>query len=158
VAAACLKALSGIVFMKPAREEALARDAIGMLQIKASSLGQRASRLSGGNQQKVLFAKWLALRPKVLIADEPTRGIDVGSKAEVHALLRKLADEGAAVVMISSELPEVLGMSDRIAVMREGRLAGIFPRDGATEELIASHALGTVMAANGTKGGAGYVQ
>ncbi|MHB0868882.1 MAG: sugar ABC transporter ATP-binding protein [Chloroflexota bacterium] len=158
VAAACLRALSGPVFMKPAREEALAREAIGMLQIKASSLEQRASRLSGGNQQKVLFAKWLARRPKVLIADEPTRGIDVGSKAEVHALLRKLADEGAAVVMISSELPEVLGMSDRIAVMREGRLAGIFSRDVATEELIASHALGTVAAESSTQGGAGNVQ
>ncbi len=158
VAAACLRALSGMVFMKPAKEEALAREAIGMLQIKASSLGQHASRLSGGNQQKVLFAKWLARQPKVLIADEPTRGIDVGSKAEVHALLRKLANEGAAVVMISSELPEVLGMSDRIAVMREGRLAGIFPRDGATEELIASHALGTAVTATSTMGGASDVQ
>ncbi len=158
VAAACLRALSGIVFMNPAREEALAREAIGMLQIKASSLEQRASRLSGGNQQKVLFAKWLARHPKVLIADEPTRGIDVGSKAEVHLLLRKLADEGAAVVMISSELPEVLGMSDRIAVMREGRLAGILSRDGATEELIASHALGTAVTATGRIGGAGNVQ
>ncbi len=158
VAAACLKALSGMVFMNTAREEALARDAVGMLRIRASSLGQRASRLSGGNQQKVLFAKWLARRPKVLIADEPTRGIDVGSKAEVHALLRKLANEGAAVVMISSELPEVLGMSDRIAVMREGRVAGIFSREGATEEIIAAHALGTAMAATSAIGGAGHVQ
>ncbi|HEX2923434.1 MAG TPA: sugar ABC transporter ATP-binding protein, partial [Chloroflexota bacterium] len=153
VAAACLKAVSGRVFMNPGKEEALARDAIGTLQIKTSGLGQRASRLSGGNQQKVLFAKWLARHPKVLIADEPTRGIDVGSKAEVHALLRKLANEGAAVVMISSELPEVVGMSDRIAVMREGRLAGIFPRDGATEEIIASHALGaTEVMVNGAGG------
>jgi len=155
VAAACLKALSGAVFMRPEREEALARQAIGMLQIKASSLGQRVARLSGGNQQKVLFAKWLARQPKLLIADEPTRGIDVGSKAEVHALLRKLANEGAAVIMISSELPEVLGMSDRIAVMREGRLIGIFPRDEATDELIASHALGTATNSVDTKGGSG---
>jgi ribose transport system ATP-binding protein len=156
VAAACLKAVSGMIFVSSAREEALAREAIGMLQIKASGLGQRASRLSGGNQQKVLFAKWLARHPTVLIADEPTRGIDVGSKAEVHALLRKLANEGAAVVMISSELPEVVGMSDRIAVMREGRLAGIFPHDGTTEEIIASHALGaTEVIANGA-GGAGH--
>jgi ABC-type sugar transport system ATPase subunit len=158
VVAACLKSLSGLVFTRPAREEALAREAIGMLQIKASGLGQHVSRLSGGNQQKVLFAKWLALHPKVLIADEPTRGIDVGSKAEVHALLRKLANEGAAVLMISSELPEVLGMSDRIAVMREGRLVGVFPRDGATEEMIASHAVGTASAATNTMGGTGHVQ
>lgn len=143
VAAACLRALSGPIFMHSSKEDALAREAVGMLQIKARSIGQRASSLSGGNQQKVLFAKWLARRPKLLIADEPTRGIDVGAKAEVHALLRKLANEGAAVVMITSELPEVLGMSDRIAVMREGRLAGIFGRDESTEERIAAYALGT---------------
>jgi ABC-type sugar transport system ATPase subunit len=114
------------------------------LGIKARSIDQPIAGLSGGNQQKVLFAKWLGRHPKVLIADEPTRGIDVGAKAEIHALLRKLADDGAAVVMISSELPEVLGMSDRVAVMREGRLVAVLDRNQATEELVASYALGTI--------------
>jgi ABC-type sugar transport system ATPase subunit len=143
-AAACLRTLSGPIFMHRAKEDALARDAMSKLEIKARSISQPVSGLSGGNQQKVLFAKWLSRQPKVLIADEPTRGVDVGAKAEIHALLRKLADDGAAVVMISSELPEVLGMSDRIAVMREGRLVTVLDRSQATEELVASYALGTI--------------
>jgi len=143
-AAACLRALSGSVFMHRSKEDALARDAMSRLEIKARSISQPVSGLSGGNQQKVLFAKWLSRHPKVLIADEPTRGVDVGAKAEIHTLLRKLADDGAAVVMISSELPEVLGMSDRIAVMREGRLVTVLDRSQATEELVASYALGTI--------------
>ncbi len=142
---ACLRALSGPVFVNawpkwmPGRAHA-----VSTLQIKASSIEQRVSRLSGGNQQKVLFAKWLARNPKVLIADEPTRGIDVGAKAEVHTLLRKLANDGAAVLMISSELPEVLGMNDRTAVMREGRLVGVLDHTEATQERIAAYALGTI--------------
>jgi rhamnose transport system ATP-binding protein len=143
-AVTCLRALSGFIFMSRSREETLARDAMETLEIKARSINQPVSGLSGGNQQKVLFAKWLARHPKVLIADEPTRGVDVGAKAEIHALLRKLADDGAAVVMISSELPEVLGMSDRVAVMREGRLVAVLDRRQATEELVASYALGTI--------------
>ena len=143
-AAACLRALSGFIFMNRSKGEALARDSMDKLGIKARSIGQTVAGLSGGNQQKVLFAKWLARHPKVLIADEPTRGVDVGAKAEIHTLLRKLADDGAAVVMISSELPEVLGMSDRIAVMREGRLVSLVDREQATEELVASYALGTI--------------
>ena len=142
VAAACLRALSGPVFMHGSKGDALAQDAIGKLMIKARGVAQRVSSLSGGNQQKVLFAKWLARNPKVLIADEPTRGTDVGAKAEIHTLLRKLAQEGAAVVMISSELPEVLGMSDRVAVMREGRLVALLDRNQATEERVAAYALG----------------
>ena len=152
IAAACLRAVSGPIFMQRAKEDALAREAVGMVQIRARSIGQRVSSLSGGNQQKVLFAKWLARRPKLLIADEPTRGIDVGAKAEVHAILRRLANGGAAVMMISSELPEVLGMSDRIAVMREGRLVGIFGREESTEERIAAYALGTASAAGTSSG------
>ena len=105
---------------------------------------QPVSRLSGGNQQKVLFSKWLARKPKLLIADEPTRGVDVGAKAEIHSLLRDLANQGAAVVMISSELPEVLGMSDRIAVMREGRLIKIFDCNEAGEENVGACALGAM--------------
>jgi ABC-type sugar transport system ATPase subunit len=143
VVVACLRALSGPLFVNPSKMDARARDAVSMLQIRASSIEQRVSRLSGGNQQKVLFAKWLARNPKVMVADEPTRGIDVGAKAEVHTLLRKLANDGAAVLMISSELPEVLGMNDRTAVMREGRLVGVFDHAEATEQRIAAHALGT---------------
>jgi ABC-type sugar transport system ATPase subunit len=142
VVVTCLRALSGRFFMKPSKMDASSHDAISKFQIRASSIEQLVSRLSGGNQQKVLFAKWLARNPKVLIADEPTRGIDVGAKAEVHALLRKLANEGAAVLMISSELPEIMGMSDRIAVMREGKIACVLDHTQATEEHIAAYALG----------------
>ena len=103
---------------------------------------QKVVNLSGGNQQKVVLAKWLALNPKVLIVDEPTRGIDVGAKAEVHQLLSKLAHQGVAILMISSELPEILGMSDRILVMREGRIAGELSRAEASQEAIMSLATG----------------
>ena len=92
--------------------------------------------LSGGNQQKVVLAKWLATEPKLLIVDEPTRGIDVGTKAEVHRLLSELAGQGMAVLMISSELPEVLGMADRVLVMREGRLTAELARAEATAETV----------------------
>jgi ABC-type sugar transport system ATPase subunit len=93
-------------------------------------------QLSGGNQQKVVLAKWLALRPKVLILDEPTRGIDVGAKAEVHALIDRLAHEGIGIILISSELPEVMHMSDRILVMAEGEIVGEVPGAEATQERI----------------------
>jgi rhamnose transport system ATP-binding protein len=98
--------------------------------------------LSGGNQQKVVLAKWLSRQPKVLIVDEPTRGIDVGTKAEVHRLLSELAAQGVAILMISSELPEVLGMADRVLVIREGRLVGEFGRAEADEERIVLAATG----------------
>ena len=89
-------------------------------------------KLSGGNQQKVVLGKWLATKPRVLIMDEPTRGIDVGAKAEIHRLMSELAGQGLAILMISSELPEILGMSDRVLVMRQGRLVAEFPRARAT--------------------------
>lgn len=143
VVVTCLHALSGLLFVNPSKMSAKAREAVSVLQIRASSIEQRVSRLSGGNQQKVLFAKWLARNPKVLIADEPTRGIDVGAKAEVHTLLRQLANEGAAVLMISSELQEILGMNDRTAVMREGRIIDVLDQSQATQERIAAYALGT---------------
>jgi ABC-type sugar transport system ATPase subunit len=98
--------------------------------------------LSGGNQQKVVLAKWLASQPKVLILDEPTRGIDVGAKAEVHAIMNNLAQQGIGIIMISSEMPEVLAMSDRIVVMCEGRVAGILDRAEATQERIMAYASG----------------
>jgi ribose transport system ATP-binding protein len=112
------------------------------LSIRTPHLRQRAMYLSGGNQQKVVLAKWLALNPKVLIMDEPTRGIDVGAKAEVHALMSRLAQAGMGIIMISSELPEILGMSDRILVMSEGRVAAILDREEATQEKIMAYASG----------------
>ncbi|MEO3790527.1 sugar ABC transporter ATP-binding protein [Nonomuraea sp. B10E15] len=112
------------------------------LQLKFARLADGVGVLSGGNQQKVVLAKWLATEPSVLIVDEPTRGIDVGTKAEVHRLLSELAGQGIAVLMISSELPEVLGMADRVLVMHEGRLAAEIPRAEATEESVMSAATG----------------
>ena len=117
------------------------------LQTKYGRLSDPVATLSGGNQQKVVLAKWLAMRPQVLIVDEPTRGIDVATKAEVHRLMSGLAGEGVAVVMVSSELPEVLGMADRVLVMREGRLVAEIPRSSATEESIMFAAMGQGSAA-----------
>jgi ribose transport system ATP-binding protein len=111
------------------------------LQVRAPSSSVAAGTLSGGNQQKVVLAKWLHTDAEVLILDEPTRGIDVGAKREIYRLMRDLADRGAAVLMISSELPEVIGVCDRILVMHEGRLAGELP-PGATEEQIMTLATG----------------
>jgi ABC-type sugar transport system ATPase subunit len=104
-----------------------------MLRVKTPNLAERILNLSGGNQQKVLIARWLLTKPRILILDEPTRGIDVGAKAEIHRLISRLAGEGLAVIMISSELPEVLGMSDRIMVVHEGRVTGILDRNDADQ-------------------------
>src|SRR6266404_3043434 len=112
------------------------------LRTKTPSLEQRVGNLSGGNQQKVVLAKWLLTQPKVLFLDEPTRGIDVGAKVEIYNIMNDLVDQGVCVVMISSELPEVLGMSDRIVVIHEGRLTGSFKRDEATEEKVIYYATG----------------
>ncbi|MEW2523099.1 sugar ABC transporter ATP-binding protein [Actinacidiphila alni] len=112
------------------------------LQVKYARLADVVGTLSGGNQQKVVLAKWLATDPRVLIVDEPTRGIDVGTKAEVHRLLSQLAADGLAVLMISSDLPEILGMADRVLVMHEGRLAADIPRAEATEESVMAAATG----------------
>jgi rhamnose transport system ATP-binding protein len=106
------------------------------LQVKTAALSTEVDTLSGGNQQKVVMAKWLASSPRVLIVDEPTRGIDVGTKSEIHRLLSELAGEGLAILMISSELPEVLGMADRILVMREGRITADIARSDATSEAV----------------------
>lgn len=108
-------------FVRMAREYALARDYTQRLELKAAALDQHVGELSGGNQQKVVIAKWLATQPKVIILDEPTKGIDIGSKAAVHTFMRELASQGLAVIMVSSEIPEIIGMSDRVIVMREGR-------------------------------------
>jgi ribose transport system ATP-binding protein len=122
----------------------MAQDYVGKLNIRTPHLRQKAMFLSGGNQQKLVLAKWLALHPKVLILDEPTRGIDVGAKAEVHALMSQLAQAGMGIIMISSELPEILGMSDRILVMHEGRVAAILDRSEATQEKIMAYASGEI--------------
>jgi ribose transport system ATP-binding protein len=99
--------------------------------------------LSGGNQQKVVLAKWLLNNPKVLFLDEPTRGIDIGAKQEIYAQIDKLAQEGLAIVMVSSELPEVLGLSDRVIVLREGKITGEFSRQEATPEKVMARATGS---------------
>jgi rhamnose transport system ATP-binding protein len=117
-----------------ARERAAAGEWTRRLQVTDGVLERPVSTLSGGNQQKVVLAKWLATAPTLLFVDEPTRGIDVGTKSEVHRLLSELAQRGLAIVMISSELPEVIGMADRIVVMREGRVTGRLTRAEATPE------------------------
>nr|MDA3949553.1 ATP-binding cassette domain-containing protein [Spirochaeta sp.] len=103
------------------------------LSISTPSALQEVVKLSGGNQQKIVIAKWLCLSPRLLILDEPTRGIDVGSKAEIHKLIAKLAEDGIAVIVISSEMPEIMGVSDRIVAMREGRITGVFEGEEITE-------------------------
>ncbi len=123
------------------RARRTANEQVRSLHIKAASLDLGVGSLSGGNQQKVVLAKWLTLRPKVLILDEPTRGVDVGAKAEIYRIISRLAQEGVAILMISSELPEVLGMSDRILVMHEGRIAGELP-GGAAQEDVMTYAAG----------------
>jgi rhamnose transport system ATP-binding protein len=112
------------------------------LSIRTPSVQHQVGKLSGGNQQKVMLAKWLNTEPKLLILDEPTRGIDVGAKAEVHHIINELAQQGMAIILISSDLPEVLGMSDRVLVMREGRQMGVFARAEATQERVMTAAMG----------------
>jgi rhamnose transport system ATP-binding protein len=124
------------------KERAVAQDFVRRLGVKTVSLDAPVGNLSGGNQQKVALARWLATDPAVLILDEPTQGIDVGAKAEIHWLMSDLAGRGIAVIMISSELPEVLGMSDRIVVMHGGTVVGTLDRAAATQEAIMELALG----------------
>jgi rhamnose transport system ATP-binding protein len=145
-ALASLGRLSRFGLLRRRSERALAQDWAVKLRLKFSRLSDPVGVLSGGNQQKVVLAKWLARNPSVLIVDEPTRGIDVGTKAEVHRLLSELAGQGVAVLMISSELPEVLGMADRVLVMHEGRLVEELSRAEATEERVAMAAAGQVVA------------
>ena len=133
---ASLAQVSRLGFLNLARERALATRLVEQLGVRTPGVEQEVANLSGGNQQKVVIAKWLATRPRILILDEPTRGIDVAAKAEVHALMSRLARDGVSILMISSELPEILGMSDRILVMRQGRLTGEFTREQASQEAI----------------------
>jgi ribose transport system ATP-binding protein len=124
------------------REREVATAVCRQLHVKAPSIETRTANLSGGNQQKVVLAKWLALGPQVLIVDEPTRGIDVGAKDDIYGLLRGLADAGVSIVMISSDMAEILHMSDRVAVMHEGTIAGVLDRAACTEERVLALAVG----------------
>lgn len=135
-------------FMRSGRIEQTAREYVDRLRIKTPTTTQLVRNLSGGNQQKVVIAKWLVRDCDVLIFDEPTRGIDVGAKEEIYALLNQLAAQGKAIVMISSELPEILRLSHRVAVMAEGRITAILDQDEATPETVMRHA--TRFSAEGT--------
>ncbi len=147
VSLAILRSLSRASGIDKGKEDSLAREYVTRLSIKTPSVRQQALALSGGNQQKVVLGKWLATQPKVLILDEPTRGVDVGAKAEIHRIIDELAHRGLAIILISSDLPEILGMSDRVAVLREGRLAGIVDRGEATAERVLRLAFGAAKAA-----------
>lgn len=138
-----LESYSSAKIIDRAKETKAAREACKAINIKTPTPEMRAANLSGGNQQKVVLAKWLTFAPRVLIFDEPTRGIDVGAKAEIYQLIRNLAAEGVSVIVISSEMEEVLGISDRIAVMHEGRLTGVLDRAKFSEEAVMRLATGT---------------
>jgi ABC-type sugar transport system ATPase subunit len=130
---AVLGHLSRFGFINHAAEHALATDYFSRLRVRAPGVETVTAGLSGGNQQKIVLAKWLAANSRMLILDEPTRGVDVGAKAEIHALIDDLAAKGNAVILISSELPEILNLSTRIIVLREGRVVGELPRETATQ-------------------------
>ena len=142
ISLASLHRMTSFGFIDRAADRSLAQRFIDAMSIRTPSPEQKVINLSGGNQQKVVLSRWLALEPKVLVVDEPTRGVDVGAKAEIHRLIVQLAAAGVAVLMISSELPEILAISDRILVMREGRLAGELARASATQQSIMAMATG----------------
>jgi ribose transport system ATP-binding protein len=149
--------VSTLGFVNRRNANEVAEEYVEKLDIRTPGVRQQVRNLSGGNQQKVVIARWLTLAPRILILDEPTRGVDVGAKAEIHGLMRKLAAEGVGVIMISSELPEILGVSDRVLVMHEGYVTGEFNREGeafaeATQERI-MHAATGGLNANGKNNG-----
>ncbi|MEW6229954.1 MAG: ATP-binding cassette domain-containing protein, partial [Bacillota bacterium] len=137
-----LHALARRGFVNRQRESAVASELVRSLSIRVSGLEQKVQNLSGGNQQKVVLAKWLFTDSKIVIFDEPTRGIDVGAKQEIYRLMNDLAERGVGIIMISSELPEILGMSDRILVVHEGTVQAELSREEATQEKIMSYATG----------------
>lgn len=142
VVISALPEVSRFSFVNFSKADKLAKEFVEKLKIRTPSVKQLVRNLSGGNQQKVIIARWLTLKPRILILDEPTRGIDVATKAEIHALMNQLAKEGVAVMMVSSDLPEVLGVSDRILVMRAGRIVAEFSREEATQDNIMHAATG----------------
>jgi ribose transport system ATP-binding protein len=129
-------------FLNTSKEEELVAEMTSALSVKTPGSWQLARFLSGGNQQKIVLAKWLALKPKVLLLDEPTRGIDIGAKEEIYLLMEKFAREGMAVLFVSSEMEEIMGMADRTLVMHEGRITGELAREGFSEEAIMELATG----------------
>jgi ABC-type sugar transport system ATPase subunit len=131
-----LERISRLRFVQRGRERSIAREYFDRLRVRTPGLDAVVAGLSGGNQQKIVLAKWLAANSRILILDEPTRGVDVGAKAEIHALIGELAQRGAAILVISSELPEVISLSERILVLRSGRLAGEVPRAAATQDAL----------------------
>jgi rhamnose transport system ATP-binding protein len=139
---ASLGEISSAGFIDFRKERDVASEYSTRLAIKARSIDAPVATLSGGNQQKVALSRWLATRPRVLILDEPTQGVDVGAKAEIHRLIVDLAAAGMAILLISSELPEILGMSDRVVVMRGGTVAGMLERSKATPEAVMALAVG----------------
>ena len=136
------KKFSSLGLKKQSSARKYAAEGVEQLNVKTPSIDQIAANLSGGNQQKVVLARWLQMNPKVMIIDEPTRGIDVGSKAEIYTELRRLAAQGLAILMVSSDMEEVLAVSDRVGVMHEGHLSGILDRKDASEEAIMNLAVG----------------
>ncbi|HCM25491.1 MAG TPA: D-xylose ABC transporter ATP-binding protein [Treponema sp.] len=141
--------LSAFGWLKPAKEFAVAAEAAKRLEVKAAGIEYDVQTLSGGNQQKVVLAKWLASGPRILILDEPTKGIDVATKSAVHAIVSELASQGLAVIMVSSELPEIMGMADRVVVMHEGVVSEIIEREDFKEERIMRAAMGLAGNAGG---------
>jgi len=137
-----LTAVSAHGLVDRGAEQRTAARFVGQLRIKTPSVGASVGELSGGNQQKVALARWLSIEPAVLILDEPTQGIDIAAKAEIHDIIEHLAGQGVAIILISSELPELLALADRIAVMRGGALAGILESDAATPQAVMALALG----------------
>ena len=131
-----IKRFCRFIFINKNKERIFTQESHNKMDVRSAGIQQLAQELSGGNQQKVVLAKWLSTNPEILILDEPTRGIDVGTKAAVHKLMSELASKGLAILMVSSELPEILGMSDRVLVMCEGRLTGEFIREDADQEKI----------------------
>ena len=129
-------------FMHPRAEVANANEEVRRLSIKTANLNTAARDLSGGNQQKIVLAKWLAIKPKVLILDEPTRGVDVGAKFEIYKIIRQLAAQGTAIVMVSSELSEILGMSDRVVIMHNKKIVAERQAAGLTQESVMRDAAG----------------
>ncbi len=140
-----LRRIKKHLFLSNELENNIAKKSIECYNIQTPSINQEVQYLSGGNQQKVVLAKWINTSPKLIIMDEPTRGIDVGAKVEIYALMRQLVKQNTAIIMISSELPEIIGMSDRIIIMRDGRIIEELPPDKATEEKILTMATGQVI-------------
>jgi rhamnose transport system ATP-binding protein len=139
-----LDQISRLGIINQREEQRIAGDYAERLRVRTAGLDQLAAALSGGNQQKVVLSKWLATKPQILILDEPTRGIDIGTKAEVHRIISDLAQQGLAIILISSELPEVLAMSDRVLVMHEGHVTAVFERAEADQEKVMFAATGKV--------------